>query len=111
MNENQARQSDVFESKSFFFDRVETSTKIVYRFKNQWINYLALALTFVAVWMLEDMGAVGLILGVYFIVYTVLHLKPYKEIRNAKKHGYVKTSGSRYSLSDPPVVEIEKEPK
>ncbi len=97
----------------FFVERVETQDKIVITFK-KYALFVWGVLAFICLFLLSSMffREAGMVLNVLFwtflFVWIVPYLKTYREIHAAMRKKGVKMSGSKYSFSNPLIVEITK---
>ena len=97
----------------FFVDRVETQDKVVITFKRYallvWGILFFICLFFLSTAIFKEVGMVLHFLFFGFVFFFVFaHLKFYLEIHAGMKKKGVKMSGSKYSFSNPLVVEITK---
>ena len=101
----------------FFYDRTETKDKIIVKYYPTFIlPILLFILGAIASWWVKDFGTLyALVFPLPFIAMIVIfgvHMKKVsEEVSKATRERRTKTSGSRWSFSNPLTVEIKKETK
>jgi hypothetical protein len=103
-----------------FYERTETDEKIVIRYKNLPLYYLLFfisALVWLSACALSSLGDVllsclvlpiGLLSGIFLAISSKEMWKIRPEIWRARKEGTIRSTGSRFSFSDPLIIEINK---
>ena len=99
----------------FFYERTETKDKVVVKYFPTFVLPILLFILGIVVstWIYEIGGPiVALLFPLPFLAMIWLfgmHMKNVsEEVAKARREGRVKTSGSRWSFSNPLTVEIEK---
>jgi hypothetical protein len=105
---------------AIFYERDETEEKIVIKYKNLPLYYLLFLISAIA-WLgacaLSSMGdllisclvlPIGLLSGIFLAISSNEMWKIRPEIWKARKEGNILSKGSRFSFSDPLVIEIDK---
>lgn len=105
--------------RTLFYDVTETENQTIYRFKYSWLIYVVLIVGF-SLWfatlqlhILPEYFFYCYIAlaGIYFVINFICHEGPNSEIRAAALSGSVRYSGSKFSVSHPIMVTIDRMPK
>lgn len=104
---------------TLFYDVTETQNQTIYRFKYSWLIYVVL-LVGISLWIATVPMQIFpeflfycyiALAGIYFVVNFVCLEGPNSEIRAAALNGSVRYSGSKYSISHPIIITIDRSSK